>query len=557
VILLLPHYTTDPVAQRTADQASEQVDQAKQQLREAQDALGKGRLSDEEIDELFRKLEYALRQLEEALVSIRQLQAQVDDLGVRLSRLEHEVEAQRREIEAQRQEIAELKEEIERLKEELERLKRNQQPEQFYWNSVRLDWSGCAGAWLNLYGASDKPDEKGKLNPPPDRTAQDRLFSHDLSTSEVTQYATDAVRSRPVAGSYTWVLDRLRPDEVVTFYVKYLNALPDGANECALTARWRHFPTGDAKMSDTIQTKITEKDPYIVLVRLKSEERGSFVPQPITDEARQEFKKQIAASRCEGVTCGLADPNSHKAFVGAIVDRFIGEIIPTPRVAELRVGPPDSPTERERAEAALRALGEAYAARKTSYADIAKWVFIVAEPAKRGGTETVSERVRELYAARLRQAGAPDVMVEMFRYRAQLAMYNPGAIAAAFERAGLGRVNLRAGAEAAERNAKQLLDQALKDGIDPAVARSVSQIVLEGRASVDIARSLLALIEEHRDSPKQDVWRSPAGQELQRALERQVGTGPLYHPLYATLNPSVSRVPVQLSLPLVKQIEAP
>jgi uncharacterized membrane protein len=556
MILLLPYYTSDPVAQRTADKATEHVDQAKQQLKQAQDTLGKGRLTDEEIDELLRKIEEALRQLDEALLNIRELKAQVDDLSARMNRLESEVEAQRREIEAQRQEIAELKEEIERLKEEIERLKRNQEPEVFYWNSVKLDWSGCADPFLNLYGASDQPDEKGNLNPPPDRTPQELTFSHDQSFSEKTEWRTDAVRRQEAAGSYTWVLDRLRVNEVVTFYVKYLNALPDGPNECALTARWRHWPAGDGKMNDTIRAKVTEKDPYIILVRLKAEERGSLVPQPVTDEMRQEFRKQIAASPCIGTTCGLADPNSREAFVNSIVHRFIGEIIPTPRVAELRVGPPGSPTERERAEAALRVLGEAYAAKKTSYADIAKWVAIVAEPAKSGGTETVSERVRELYAARLRQAGAPDVMVEMFRYRAQLALYSPGAIAVAFEKAGLGRVNLRSGAEAAERNAKQLLDQAIKDGMDPAIARSVSQIVLEGRVSIDTARSLLALIHEHRDSPKQDVWRSPAGQELQRALERHVGIGPLYAPLYGVLSPSVGRVPVQLALPLVRQIEA-
>jgi uncharacterized membrane protein len=547
MILLLPYYNSGPVSQRTAEQAIESVDQAREQLREAQAALKKGRLTDEEIDEFLKKLEAALHQLEEALLYIQHLKIQVDQLTAQVKRLDSEVEAQRREIVVQRQEIAELKREIERLKEEIERLKRNQGPRQYFWNAVKLDWSECWGARLNLYGVSDMADEKGNLNPPANRTAQGPSFAHDRIYSDTTRWLSDAGARTPMAGYIAWVVDRLRTDEVITFYVKYLNALPDGPNQCTLTARWDNWPGSDGKIQNAVTAKLGERDPYVVLVRLKVGERGALFPQPITEEQRQDFRKQIAASACEGTSCGPDDPQAKPQFVEAIVERFIGKLVLNYVANERLLG--GALTERERGEAVLRALGAQYAEKKIGYAEIDKWTTLLQ---RSSGTRTdgFTDTVRETFVARLRDAKAPDGVIELFRHKFNSGYFNLRGATAAFRALGL-PTEMTPNRPEDREAATRLVERWRRQGVDGMTGALVGRMISEGRVQVPVAEELVLLIEKYRYSKKEDHSKTPAGEELQRLLESRVARGAVRD----ALNPAATSVPPEQSVPVVRQIK--
>ncbi|CAN0506892.1 unnamed protein product, partial [Phaeothamnion confervicola] len=126
MLFLLPYYTSNPVTEKMVEEATEQVEQVKREVQYAQIKLKTSKLSQEEIDELIRRLNIALALLDEALANIRLLKIENDQLASQVNRLTQEVATLRREKEALLQQIVRLEEEIERLKEEIERLKRNQ-----------------------------------------------------------------------------------------------------------------------------------------------------------------------------------------------------------------------------------------------------------------------------------------------------------------------------------------------------------------------------------------------------------------------------------------------
>ena len=536
MIILLPYYTSDPVAQRTAEETTEQVEKAKEQLQQAQAALKKGRLTDEEIDELLALLVKAIQNLEEALLNIHQLKLQVDHLTAQVNRLEAEVAAQQQEIAA--------------LKEEIERLKRLQNPEARYWSMVRMEWSRCVGANLNVYVASSLPDKKGTLNPPPDRTAQDPPFPTDKAYSEVTQNRVEAGRQRPGAGFITWVMDDMRLDEVLTVYVKYLNALPGGPNECDLTANWTGRPDSNGKLETSIKGKVSDKEPYALLVRLKGGQRGSLAPVAVTDQERQAFQTQIVASRCDGVSCGLDDPQARPALVQAIVDRFIGPLVPDFLADKRLSGNAADPTELQRGEALLGVLGERYASKQMTYADVAKWVGILGASLSPGGSAG-SKRLRDVYVARLREAGAPDVVLDMFRYRSNSSSFSMRAAADAIMRAGIKGPDLDANRVEDERAAARLTEQALLNS-DPAMVLMVTRMVAEGRLTVEPATALIKLLNDHQGGTPRDFTGTPEAAQVQALLPQLT---PPAGPLFSLLNPRSTSVPPELSLPLLKQIE--
>jgi uncharacterized membrane protein len=550
MILLLPYYTSEPVAQRTAEQATEQVEQAKQQLQQAQEALKRGRLTDEEIEELLKKLEEALRQLEEALLYIRQLKIEVDQLTAQVNRLEREVEAQRREIEAQRREIAELKEEIERLKEEIERLKRDQRPRQFFWNSVRLDWSGCTGARLNLYAMSDKPSQQGGRAPPANRTAQGPFFSHDKVYSEATQYLTEAGGKTPMSGYVTLMLDRLNEGELITFYVKYLNAIPGGPLQCTLSAHWTtNRAEADGKLNDGVKSKIDELIPWRVLVRLKVGERGSLAPAPMAQEESARLLLEMARSPCEGMMCGLDDPKAKPLFVEAIIERFIGKLVPHYLANDRLAG--SGVTERQLGEAVLKALGEQFVAGRMKYVDIVKWTNLVDDSTGLRGS-MLSDTIRESFVARLKEAEAPAEVVELFRHRVNTGHFDLRRAMAAFAAAGMRRMEPQPGQPEDRQAASRLVEQWRRQGVDAMMAALVARMVTERRLEAPVAEELVSLIQRHRNSSQQDHSKTPAGAELQRLLDSRIASGPVR----AALDPAATRVPPDQSLPLVMQIKA-
>jgi hypothetical protein len=544
MILLLPYYTSDPVAQRTAEEATEQLEDAKKKLQEAQDKLKKGRLTDEEIDELLAQLEQARLRLEEALLNIRQLRIQVDQLSSQVKRLEEEVAAQQREIAA-------LKEEIERLKEEIERLKRNQNPDPVYWNTVRLQWSGCTGPYLNMYITSSVPHRNGTQSPPPDRTPQKPFFETDKVNADVTSTFNAGGFMRPTSGVLTYLLDGLRVDEVLTVYVKLLNALPGGDLGCDLTASWSARLQGSVTPETSVKARITDQTPYLLLVRLKSGERGSLSPVPVSKEEQDAFRKQIATSACEKVACGIDDPNARDAIALTVRDRFLGPLVPSFLIEREQSGDNADPTELPRSASLLRDLGRQYTLKQISYAEIAKWVRILGATVNAHGSGPASEQLRDVYSERLSEAGAPAQVVETFRRRSALRLFDTRLATAAMEREGIKRPEMRSNLTDAQRAAGLLQDQAIREGADPAVTLQIGHIVAEGRMPPQAARELIKLLTEFRNAPPRDLSGTREADAVQRQLPRLMEPG---GPAFRMLYPRSGRVPPDRALPLLIQI---
>jgi septal ring factor EnvC (AmiA/AmiB activator) len=93
MIMLLPYYTGDTAAQQTIDQTNEQIRKAGDDLAQVKQILGKGRLSDQEIDELIKKIEDAQKALDEARALVATLQVKLDQAQSQITRLEAENKA--------------------------------------------------------------------------------------------------------------------------------------------------------------------------------------------------------------------------------------------------------------------------------------------------------------------------------------------------------------------------------------------------------------------------------------------------------------------------------
>ncbi|MBS0250217.1 MAG: hypothetical protein JSR78_04050 [Proteobacteria bacterium] len=540
MIVLLPYYTSDPVAQRTADEATEQVDQAKKKLQEAQDKLKKGRLTDEEIDALLDELDEATRQLEEALLNIRQLKIQVDQLTSQVKRLEELLVAQEKEITA-------LKVEIARLLAEIELLKRNQKPEAVYWNIVRLDWRGCTAPSLNLYITSNLPRKDGAVNPPPDRTVQKPFFETDKVQTEVTNRTSAGFSGQPTSGTITYMINELNVDELLTVYVKLLNPIPGGDMVCDLTASWSARLDGDTKPATFVSGKVSDREPYVLLVRLKSGERGSLAPIEVSAADLEDFQKAIAASRCEKMTCGLDDPGAKDAFAQAIVDRFSGAVTSTIAAArDVRTSGTDFASP---GNAMLKDLGQKYANKQISFSDISKWISLLAASIS-PATRTVTPDERAPYIDSLRAAAAPDRVIDFAQLLTISTHFDAAGARRALEEAGIKLANRPED----EKAAQLLLDEAKAGGCDPATALQVGRLVAERRMPVEAAKALIKLLIDHQSSPPRDFFESdPARSSIvQEQLLQMIRPN---NALFQMLSPSGGRVPPDLSMPLVSQIK--
>lgn len=541
MIVLLPYYTSDPVAQRTADEASEQVDHAKQKVQQAQDKLKKGRLTDDEIDALLAELDEATRQLEDALLNIRQLKIQVDQLSAQVKRLGEELVAQQKEIIV-------LKAEIARLLAEIELLKRSQKPDSVYWNTVHLDWRGCTSPVLNLYITSSLRHKNGTANPPPDRTSQKPFFETDKVLAEVTGRTGSALSDRSTSGTITYMVNELKTDELLTVYVKLLNALPDGDMSCDLTAIWSARLDGDTKPVTTINGKVTDRAPYSLLVRLKSGERGSLAPVVVPASEEDEFQKAIFASPCEKMTCGLDDPGSKEAFAQAIVDRFASRVSSVIAASQQGLfGAGIDPV--SRSNTLLRDLGQRYAEKQMSFAEISKWVTLLdASISPRAGD--ASPDMRASFIDSLRAAAAPDSVIALAEFLSSSSHFDAATARRAMDKAGIKRANRPDN----EKAAQLLLDQAKADGCDPEAALQVSRIVAEGRMPAGAAKELIKLLIDHRSSAPRDFSDTNLGATalVEALLLQAIGSG---NQLFRVLNPRAGQVPPELSLPLVNQIK--
>lgn len=109
MILLLPYYTGDTQSQQTVDETKQRIDEAKAGLDGAVDKLKKGRLTDQEIDDLLKSLMLARDELVEAQNLIAQLRVKIDQMASQINRLEKQNAA----LQAQ---VAKLQSEVDALK---------------------------------------------------------------------------------------------------------------------------------------------------------------------------------------------------------------------------------------------------------------------------------------------------------------------------------------------------------------------------------------------------------------------------------------------------------
>jgi len=109
MIMLLPYHTGDNAARQTVDQANAEIDKARAGLADAQDRLKKGRLTDAEIDELYKRLTIAQAALQEAQSLVDTLRGKLDQKESQIARLEADNKSLNEEIEGLKQEIEKLR----------------------------------------------------------------------------------------------------------------------------------------------------------------------------------------------------------------------------------------------------------------------------------------------------------------------------------------------------------------------------------------------------------------------------------------------------------------
>ncbi|MFG1375318.1 hypothetical protein [Xanthobacter autotrophicus] len=116
MIMLLPYYTGDTRSQQTVEDTKQRIDDAKTSLDSAVDRLKKGRLTDEEIDDLLKRLTQVRDELAEAQTLISQLKMQVDQAASQINRLEQQNAQLQSQLAALQAEVEELRKEIARLR---------------------------------------------------------------------------------------------------------------------------------------------------------------------------------------------------------------------------------------------------------------------------------------------------------------------------------------------------------------------------------------------------------------------------------------------------------
>ena len=163
MIMLLPYYTGDNAAQQTVDQTNAEIDKARAGLADAQDKLKKGRLTDAEIDELYKRLTIAEAALQEAQRLVAALKVDLDQKTSQIARLEDDNKS--------------LNEEVERLKQEIEKLRKTQgEPPRVMFLATLKD---CGLGDVDLYVQSNVTLPDGKRIPPPNLTYQEPVLNGD------------------------------------------------------------------------------------------------------------------------------------------------------------------------------------------------------------------------------------------------------------------------------------------------------------------------------------------------------------------------------------------
>lgn len=287
MIMLLPYYTGDNAAQQTVDQANAEIDKARAGLAAAQDKLKKGRLTDAEIDELYKRLTKAQDALQEAQKLVDTLRQKLDQKETQIARLEADNKS--------------LNEQVEHLKDEIEKLRRTQgEPPKVMFLATLKD---CGLNDIELYVQSDTTLPDGKRVPPPSLSSQDPSFIKDSRSHPPDHLAN-------VEGTAWWIAQLgAAPSETFAVWLKHNDAIAFDRSDCR---RGFQIITPDNKQYGYEAGAVAKAGPVIIfmgLVTITSKQDRSFEVD-LTFEQPKEAWRQFTATPCEGLLC--LSPNEAK-----------------------------------------------------------------------------------------------------------------------------------------------------------------------------------------------------------------------------------------------------
>lgn len=287
MIMLLPYYTGDNAAQHTVDQANAEMDKARAGLAAAQDKLKKGRLTDAEIDELYKRLTKAQDALQEAQKLVDRLREKLDQKETQIARLEADNKS--------------LNEQVEGLKQEIEKLRKTQgEPPRVMFLATLKD---CGLNDIELYVQSDTTLPDGKRAPPPSLSSQDPSFVEDSRSHPPDQLAN-------VEGTAWWIAQlRAAPSETFAVWLKHNDAIAFDRSECRLnlqiiTPDNKKNGYGAGTVASAGQVRI-----FMGLLKITSKPDRSFEVE-LTFEQPKEAWRQGTYTPCEGLLC--LSPNEAK-----------------------------------------------------------------------------------------------------------------------------------------------------------------------------------------------------------------------------------------------------
>jgi TolA-binding protein len=313
VVIMMPHYVFNQAAEDTAGKARQSLDEAHHAAQQIAAALGKGRLTDPEVDELLQKieaLEMALReavdevnslkiQISQAYSEVARLQRTVAEKDQQIAALEDQLQRKTAEINVLKTRIVELEAllkqmqqtqreleaEIARLREQLQR--RNGGVARL---TVEARWRDCAGADLRLMARVEGATSKATPHVP---NLKAEPSTADSATAEIDG-----------AGRATWQADFAGDRMILNLWLKNQTAavpvLPAGRQcpiEIAITP-----PAGDSRV---FRETLNQMQPIVLLPSYSIASNGYIISYPSDDKLKTELLGLVKSGDCDRLLCPL------------------------------------------------------------------------------------------------------------------------------------------------------------------------------------------------------------------------------------------------------------
>lgn len=301
VVIMLPHYVFSPASRETAENAKKSVEQAQSVAKEIAEKLKKGRLTDEEIDELLRQIDELTKSLEVAKSQIAALKRQLDQAYSEIARL-------KKQIEEQETLIAALKAEIEVLRDKM-------------FLTTTVTWWGCPGTQLDLYVQSNRSSVDGKTAPPGLPVLQNTFFAKDSAFRTIPELDEES-------GVAVWKSQiSLGVPEKLTMYVKNMSPMfhASDTDRCRISMRVVRTSPSDSKVieysiSASVIEPVTDKvsiDESGQLTILGTEQTMPGNPEAISLDAYMKYA-------CDSLICAMRDKKDASATKASAISYYVG-----------------------------------------------------------------------------------------------------------------------------------------------------------------------------------------------------------------------------------------